>query len=314
MRCSHRVRATGTKRASAPTAEISLNVLRSLAVIYTKEIKSLHLQFIAALIGLSLASIPMVAQSFDVASIRPSRPGTQGHLSAENGRLTGEGFSLSGYIIFAWNLALSREQLDAMVVHLPKWVSTESFDIQARAEGSPTQNQIRLMLKSLLADRFGLAVHFETAQTPVLALVLEKPGKTGPQLRPHSEGPPCRVPLADVFPPICDQVTATSKPNHAVLMGSRDSTIKQIAAWISSLGRLDRPVVDQTGLTGPYDFTLEFTPQPKGLPPPDQTVQPDVAGTTLLEALQEQLGLRLKPATAPLDTLVVDHVERPSEN
>ena len=140
MRCSHRVRATGTKRASAPTAEISLNVLRSLAVIHAKELKSLHLQFIAALIGLSLASIPMVAQSFDVASIRPSRPGTQGHLSAENGRLTAEGFSLSGYIIFAWNLALSREQLDAMVVHLPKWVSTESFDIQARAEGSPVQN------------------------------------------------------------------------------------------------------------------------------------------------------------------------------
>jgi uncharacterized protein (TIGR03435 family) len=131
---------------------------------------------------------------------------------------------------------------------------------------------------------------------------------------PHSEGPASDVPLAEVFPPICDQVSASSKPNHAVLMGSRNSTIPQIAAWISSLGRLDRPVVDQTGLSGPYDFTLEFTPQPKGPPPADQTVQPDVPGTTLLEALQEQLGVRLKPATAPLDTLVIDHVERPSEN
>jgi len=77
-------------------------------------------------------------------------------------------------------------------------------------------------------------------------------------------------------------------------MGSRNSTIAQIAAWISWLGRLDRTLVDQTGLSG--------------------TAQPDVPGTTLLEALQEQLGLKLKPTTAALDTLVIDHVELPSEN
>jgi len=69
---------------------------------------------------------------------------------------------------------------------LPKWVSTDSFDVQARAEGNSTQDQMCLMLRSLLADRFGLTVHVETAQPPVLALVLEKPGKTGPKLRPHS--------------------------------------------------------------------------------------------------------------------------------
>ena len=209
---------------------------------------------------------------------------------------------MAAYIEFAWNLTLSREQLDAMVAHLPKWVSADSFDFQARAEGNPTQDQMRLMVRSLLADRFGLVVHIDTAQTPVLALVLDKPGKTGPGLRPHSEGPACDTPKADAFPPICDQVTATSKPNRAVLMGSRNSTIAQIAAWISSLGRLDRPLVDQTGVSGTYDFTVEFNPQP----------EPE--GTTLLEALQEQLGLKLKPTTAPLDTLVVDHVERPSEN
>ena len=123
-------------------------------------------EFIGATIGLFLASTLMVAQSFDVASVRPGQPGARGHLSAENGRLAAEGFTLPGYIIFAWNLALTREQLDAMAAHLPKWVSTDSFDIQAKTEGNPTQDQMRLMLRSLLADRFKLVVHFETTQAP----------------------------------------------------------------------------------------------------------------------------------------------------
>ena len=90
------------------------------------------MKLIAAVIGLFLTSITMVAQSFAVASVKPSKPGTQTHLSAENGRLAAEDISVPGYIEFAWNLTLSREQLDAMVAHLPKWVSTDAFDMQAR--------------------------------------------------------------------------------------------------------------------------------------------------------------------------------------
>ena len=72
--------------------------------------------------------------------------------------------------------------MDSMLAHVPKWVSTDSFEIQAVAEGNPTKDQMRLMVRSLLADRFGLEVHTVTAQVPVLALVLEKPGRTGPKL------------------------------------------------------------------------------------------------------------------------------------
>jgi uncharacterized protein (TIGR03435 family) len=256
------------------------------------------------LLLLNLTVSAMQAQTFETVSVRLSKPETQPHFSMENGRLTAEGLSLSAYIMSAWNLMLSRDQLDAMRARLPKWASTETFEIRAVAPGSPTQDQMRLMLQSLLADRFSLKVHFDTAQTPVLALVLDKPGKTGSNLRPHSEGPPCDVHNADVFPPMCDQLLASDRPNHAVLVGARNMTIGQIGAFVSSLGRLDRPVVDQTSLSGNFDFTLEFTNHP----------QPDAEGTTLQEALQDQLGLKLKTATAPLNTLVVDHVERPSEN
>lgn len=293
---------------------------------------------VVALLGLGFTGTPAQAQtatgvpstqtparkSFDVVSIRQSKPGTPGHFTPENGRWHADG-PLWTYIISAWNLMPAREQIDAMIAHLPKWVSTDTFEIDARAEGDPTQDQMRPMLQSLLADRFSLKIHFETAQTPVLALVPDKPGKTGPKLRPHSEGPPCDVHLPsqtqdpgsksiDVFPPVCGQLTATPMPNHAVLTGGRDMTVGQIATFVSSLGRLDRPVVDQTGFSGQFDFTLEFTPTPKGPSQPEQAAQPDSQGTTLQEALQEQLGLKLKPATVPLDTLVIDHVERPSEN
>jgi bla regulator protein blaR1 len=157
-----------------------------------------------------------------------------------------------------------------MRARLPKWASTDTFEIRAVAPGSPTPDQMRLMVQSLLADRFSLKLHFDTAQTPVLALVLDKPGKTGPKLRPHSEGPPCDVHNADVFPPMCDQLLASDRPNHAVLVGARNMTIDQIAAFVSSFGRLDRPVVDQTSLSGNFDFTLEFTNHP----------QPDAERTT----------------------------------
>lgn len=262
--------------------------------------------------------------SFEVISIKQSKPETPPNEKLESGRFTANAMLL-GYIDFAWNLMPSREQMDSMLARLPKWVSADSFEIRAVAEGNPTKEQMRLMVQSLLAERFRLEVHFETAEVPVLALVLDKPGKTGPKLRPHSEGPPCDVHLpsqiqnsvgksVDAFPPVCEQLVATDKANHAVLTGARNMTIGQIATFVSSLGRLDRPVVDQTGLSGHFDFTLEFTPQPKGPPSPDKDVQPDSQGTTLQEALQDQLGLKLKAATAPLDTLVIDHVERPSEN
>ena len=129
-------------------------------------------------------------------------------------------FSLETYVEFAYKLWLSPEQMDSMLAQVPKWVSTDSYRIHALAEGNPTKDQMRLMIQSLLADRFKLAgSHRYEAKVPVLALVLEKPGKTGPKLHPHAEGLPCDVQrlsnfprfaarCRDVFPPVCEKLMA----------------------------------------------------------------------------------------------------------
>lgn len=221
-------------------------------------------------------------------------------------------FPLEAYVGFAYKLSpYSREQKDAKLAHAPKWVSTDQYAINAQVEGDPTKDQMRLMMQSLLADRFKLAVHFERLEVPVLALVLDKPGKTGAKLSPHSSGLPCDVlqPPSDVFPPVCDAILAIGGPNNSILIGSRNVTMAQAASALTTAGRLARPVVDQTGLVGRFDFTLEWIRESNDAAPADLQ-----EGTNFQEALQEQLGLKLKSTKVSLDTLVIDHVERPSEN
>jgi len=273
---------------------------------------------------------------FEVASIRPAKPGTfmppsfaldKGDTYSfgdPHGRFFAD-FPLEVYIAFAYKLWLTPEQTQTMLAKLPRWVSTDSFVIDARAPGNPTKDQMRLMLQSLLADRFKLAVHFETEQEPVLALVLERPGKTGPKLRPHSAGlacdatvpsPPPGAPasIPEVFPPKCGAYMLTQLQNGTVLLGSRDTTMQQVADSFPFLGNLGRPVVDQTELGGTFDFTLNFVRESNQPVSPGADAPPATQGPTFLEALQEQLGLKLKPIKAPLRTLVVDHVEEPSPN
>jgi uncharacterized protein (TIGR03435 family) len=264
--------------------------------------------------------------AFEVASIKQSKPGTfrppnfpldVGDAYASVGGRFSADFALPSYIRFAYKLSLTQDQMQSLLAGLPKWVATDNFDIEARAEGNPTKDQMRLMMQSLLADRFKLAIHFETREMPVLALTVVKPGKLGPNLRPHADGPPCdasSVGGSDVFPSRCEVYAMTVKQNRTRMSGSRNTTMALLATAIPSFGSIGRPVVDQTGLTGKFDFTLEWTPELTSAPPPNPDVPPDTQGPTFLEALREQLGLKLDSTRAPLQILVVDHVERPTEN
>jgi uncharacterized protein (TIGR03435 family) len=279
--------------------------------------------------------------AFEVASVKPSKvpkmPNfwlNNGDAKPPGGRLSAN-FPLIFYISFAYKLSAS--ELNSVVAQLPKSVSTDAFEIEARGAGNPTKDQMRLMMQSLLADRFRLAVHFESREGPVFALTLVKPGQTGPKLRPHAEGPACPdfempVPFApipprkagDVFPPVCED-TQLRGTAEGTLLGSRNTTMGLIADDISAYGSLagevDKPVVDQTGLTGKFDFTLELPPRffnifpapPNPDNPPDHPPS-DPRGTSFLKAAREQLGLRLVSSKRAIRTLVVDHVERPSEN
>jgi uncharacterized protein (TIGR03435 family) len=270
--------------------------------------------------------------AFDVASVKPSSgpPHTNVNLSGlddspPNGGYLSAAFPLSGYVLFAYKL--SGDQLRLLQPQMPKWAATELFDVEARAAGNPTRDQMRLMMQALLADRFKLAVHFETRQLPVFALVLAKPGKTGPQLIPHTDDPPCAsppvpgsvpAPPADGWPPPVCGALMSRLVAGSVRWATRNLTMGEIASHLAgtSMGTVDRPVVDQTGLSGTFDAKMEFAPQRvpllNGAPLPNFT--PNEDGPTFLEALQEQLGLKLEPTTGPVDVLVIDHVEEPSPN
>jgi bla regulator protein BlaR1 len=230
-------------------------------------------------------------------------------------------------VAFAYKL--SRAEISAQ---LPKsFPMDDLFEIDAHAQGNPTKDQMRLMMQSLLADRFKLRVHFETREGPVSALTLVRPGHTGPKLRPHADGPACPDSFEmvftpprnanDVFPPTCG-VSQTTRTANATLLGARDMTVGTFAEeaiyGLGSLtGEVDKPVVDQTGLKGRYDFRLEL---PVGtfsfsLAPPDPDAPPaDPKGTPFVNALREQLGLKLVSSKGPIRKLVIDRAEPPSGN
>jgi uncharacterized protein (TIGR03435 family) len=182
------------------------------------------------------------------------------------------------------------------------------------------------MMQSLLEDRFKLAIHKENREVQALALVLAKPGTTGPHLLPHSADPPCptRAPRAEEqdvvpggFPLACHGIVLLppSAPGR-YRIGARDVTLSFIADSLSgsATANLGHPVIDRTGLTGTFDFTMECTDEPSGPQAPDETSPPAPSGPTFREALQEQLGLKLESQRGTVEMFVVDHVEHPTEN
>lgn len=232
------------------------------------------------------------------------------------------GWPVTVYISFAYKLMLTPDQRQAMLAHLPKWVDTDEFEIDAKAAGNPTKDQMRLMMQSLLAERFHLAVHYETQEMPVYALTLIKPGKWGPKLIRHADGPPCDAsatspagadpdPDGEVFPPICYLQMGWRKRNGRTVMGSRDTTMALLTFYLSTAGR---PVVDRSGITDRIDYRMEWTPESNGPGTPGGDVPPDPQALPFMDAVREQLGLKLELTKAPVQTLVIDHIERPSEN
>lgn len=162
------------------------------------------------------------------------------------------------YIAFAYSL--TQIQLASVVSQAP-WVAEDRFDIEARAVGDPTKAQYRIMMQSLLADRFRMVVHYETRQVPIYVLVLAKPGKLGPQLRLHREDDPvCSSPGtdtgrqaddvdADGIPTTClaSLILKPSAPGR-MRLGGRNVSMASFAAVETGVGEVDRPMVDETGL------------------------------------------------------------------
>jgi uncharacterized protein (TIGR03435 family) len=163
-------------------------------------------------------------------------------------------------------------------------------------------------------------MHSEARETSVFAFVLLKPGVTGPNLRPHPADSSCPDPasgtpltIAGGFPALCGGLFPMA-PSVAgrLRFGARNVTISFIANSLSAGSGIGRPMVDQTGLNGTFDFTIEFTSEDRRGAAPDSA--PDNGGPTLVEALREQLGIKLESRKSQVDMLVVDHVEHLIEN
>ncbi len=168
------------------------------------------------------------------------------------------------------------------------------------------------MLQALLADRFGLKVRVETQDGPVYFLSIGKNGSKLPPAKPAA--------ALQMVGPDGGGVTGVIELERRTVDGTRvkatSVNIPYLTRYLSQL--LRRPVLDKTGLTGIYDFTLDFIPDagasPVSSPTDDNTLPPDPGGTSIFTAIQQQLGLKLEPGRGPVETLVIDHVERPSGN
>ncbi len=226
--------------------------------------------------------------AFEVASVKMSRTGgLVGSFGiAPGGRVSIRNTPLKSIISRAFNLEFSRLRGG------PRWIETEAYDIEAKPAQAVDGNRARLMLQRLLADRFNLEVHNETAVAPGYDLIVAKPGKMKAS----------------------DATRSTAERTPGLIRGA--ATTGDLARMLRSL--VNAPVEDRTALPGRFDIELKFdsSSQPFALASTNDTgqlVQTDPTGT-VFTALQQQLGLRLKPARISVDVIVIDRVERPTAN
>jgi len=241
--------------------------------------------------------VPMAATaspSFEVATIKPSKPGTPGKYIGGGRNFTTLNTALSDLLTFAYGIHPKQ------IVGAPAWVEEEKYDLAGEpdAKGQPSLDQTRIMIQKLLTDRFQLKFHRDKKELAVYALTVGKNGSKLTRSQADPNGPP--------------RLLFTRLGN----LPAGNTTMADFAS-VMQMAVLDKPVVDQTGLSGKWDFTLTWTPDATqfiGLgggtaPAPDSDAPPD-----LFTAIQQQLGLKLDSIKAPAEVFVIDHVEKPSDN
>jgi uncharacterized protein (TIGR03435 family) len=195
---------------------------------------------------------------------------------------------------------------DMQMVDAPDWIRSERFDIVAKVPADAQLPQAFLMLRELLSERFALTTRREQRELPVYALV-RIGDKPGPELRPAAADCPKLLAASRTGTPLppSERILCGTRVRPGLLSGG-GLTSDQIASALWSLA--GRIVIDRTGLEGRYDIDMEFAPEP----PAREPSGPWSDKPSLFTALQEQLGLRLEPVRAPVDVLVIEHVERPT--
>jgi uncharacterized protein (TIGR03435 family) len=243
--------------------------------------------FVSALLIAMTQSLASAQLRFDVASIRPTTDRHDESLIVNPGGLIYSRVSLKDCLESAYSV--KRYQISG-----PDWLETQLFDITARVEGNHSKDEIMLMLQTLLADRFNLALHREQKELPVYALLV---GKNGSKLH-KSDG----------------DGDFSMGPTSGGIGFQRISMADFAARFLSRLPPIGRPVLDKTGLEGRYDFTLALATAP-GTGADGIKKSALEEGFSLFAYALDQLGLRLDAQKTLMDMLIVDHVEKtPTEN
>jgi uncharacterized protein (TIGR03435 family) len=239
------------------------------------------------LAGLGAAALFAASPAFEAASVKPVPVDARVPLDFRitGGRLISTNWTLDLLMREAYGLRSSQ------ISGGPNWVNSDRFSIEAVASGDPGREQMLLMLQGLLEDRFKLKVHRETKEGNVYVLSV---AKGGPKLKPPKEGDPSFVHM--------QRMTPNELPGVLYAHVGQNASMAQLceALW----DQLHAPVLDRTGVTGNWDFRVEYAVEGAAAE----------AGPSIFTAVQSQLGLRLEAAKGPLETLVIDHAEKPSEN
>jgi uncharacterized protein (TIGR03435 family) len=259
---------------------------------------------------------------FDVATIRENRSSAPAHINfpfsddnayvPTHGYMQASGLPLGAYIQFAYRM--NPLQVVAFQKLLPDWAVSARYDIEARVEGDPGKDDIRRMVRALLASRFKLQLHTAITTADVYDLKLVHPGKLGPSLHVHAvDDPECRNNQPDGFVGPCGAIRIDMQdPNTLTLrMTGRNVTLDQLLFYATT--QVGRPVLNKTGLTGRYDFTLAYASVRRT--PGDLDIDSsEPLGPSFPDAVHDQLGLKLVLAKGPVTTYVLDHIEKPSPN
>jgi len=256
--------------------------------------------------------------AFETASVKPNKSGDEERFTRVDpgGGLTVVNMQLRELI--TWAYQIQSFQLEGG----PGWIASDRFDILAKPErevpSTGEQDPRRMMLRTLLADRFKLVMHKETKELPIFELVLARQGgKLGPQLRPAAVDCAARAaaaragtPPPSSGPPGPGFCGTTMNP---VSVRGGGATMAMLASLLERAAK--RLVIDRTGLKGNWDLEVNYTPDRSQLPPGVELPSSiDPNGPSLFTALEEQLGLKLRPARGPVEVLVIDSVQQPTPN
>jgi len=237
---------------------------------------------------------------FEVASVKPDDPNARGQVTSHQPQIAGDRVQARSsrvldLILYAYNIRPYQATGNTRLPSPPNL-----FDIDAKVEGSHSEDDVRLMFQSLLRDRFRLATHWETKTLDGYRLTIAKGGSKLKPVSPHGVA----TSAYKNFKAREGAIFLIAGADGAHLM-SNAAPISELTAKLA--GFLQVPIADETGLTGTYDYAFDFTPEDF---PPD--VQTDSA--TLANALKRETGLILEKAKIPVQILVVDHVEKPTPN